>query len=63
MSWIKVTDRLPEIDQRVLVFDKYGVHGGCQIDIEYRYDQDFWEGQGVHSSITHWMPLPLPPED
>ena len=62
-KWIKVTDRLPPIGQRVLVYQKDGVHGGNEIDIEERICCDFWRDQGLFCGITHWMPLPTPPKD
>lgn len=62
MEWIRITERMPEIGQRVLVFEKDGVHGGNPIDIEYRDYCGNWEGQGIISGITHWMPLPEPPQ-
>lgn len=60
-EWIKVKDRMPEINQRVLVFDVDGVHGGNPIDIDYRCDEEFWNDGGIYSSITHWMKLPEVP--
>jgi hypothetical protein len=62
MEWIKCIDRMPPIDEKVLVYQKGGVHGGCEIDIEYLMDDHFWSDQGVFSTITHWMPLPNKPE-
>lgn len=62
MEWVSVKEKLPKIGQRVLVYQKDGVHGGNSIDIEYRMCEDFWSEQGIHSDITHWMPLPTPPK-
>ena len=67
-EWISVKDRLPEIDKKVLV---------CDIDVEdepviHTYelsiDEDgyFWSDEGGwwidFECVTHWMPLPEPPE-
>lgn len=72
MEWISVKDRLPEIGQRVLVYQKSGVFGGNEIEITYRIDEFYesseeinnqivWDGQGMCNDIHHWMPLPEPP--
>lgn len=63
MEWISVKDEMPNVDQRVLVYQKDGVHGGHPIDIEYLLSDGFWRDQGFWSGITHWMPLPKPPND
>ena len=58
-EWIKVTDRLPDLMQVVLVFyDPY-------IWIERRTepkDGNIWASTDK-KFITHWMPLPAPPKD
>lgn len=62
-AWIKCSERMPEINERVLVYQEEGVHGGNPIDIEYRECRDFWSDQGIFSGITHWMPLPQTPKE
>ena len=62
--WISVTERLPEIEQRVLVLDR---HGNAMVRTllclagekgpSFRPD-----GLVPRKHITHWMPLPEPPE-
>lgn len=58
-QWISVEDRLPEKHGVwVLVFD------GLYVWIAYRnHVLDTWivEGGSVRA-VTHWMPLPEPPE-
>lgn len=56
-KWIRVLDRLPEIDEDVLVFGKM-----CSIDI------GSWSGNGWYmldgssiAHVSHWMPLPDEP--
>lgn len=73
-GWINVKDKIPEIGQRVLVYQEGGVFGGNEIDITWR-DQDIyptdpelhnrivWDGQGIRNYIYWWMPLPEPPKD
>ena len=55
-EWISVKDRLPKPNENVLVYCKeYGIY----VDIHmsggiFGYSMD---------SVTHWMPLPEPPEE
>ncbi len=60
-QWISVEERLPEGDNRVLVScrTKKGVQS-CNLAY---YWNGTWHGQGSMSGVTHWMPLPDPPED
>ena len=50
-EWISVNDRLPDKAMWCLVWD------GLDVEKEYFYDDHFAFGD-----ITHWMPLPEPPE-
>ena len=56
-EWISVKDSLPEEGERVLTYNPT-CGEGCEVDIDYRYDRDFWESDGIYSYITHWMPIP-----
>ncbi len=73
-EWIKCSDRLPEEGDTYLVVveEKTGlVIKSRHVDVASNYGDyidDYWntwnywkEGQEVH--VTHWMPLPEPPED
>lgn len=70
--WIPVEERLPEYNARVLVIDVYAGDGDEFIAIwtreEYPDDPDgcCWidERGWWHAldEVTHWMPLPEPPE-
>ena len=57
MQWISVKERMPEIGERVLIYQK-----GCLFEIDYIDYGDVWESQGIHSKITHWMPMPECPK-
>lgn len=69
MNWIPVSERLPESD---------GYYLGCYARQYYKkYKQtitlvffdkdDMWRAPGLpcveQMKVTHWMPLPAPPED
>lgn len=72
-DWISVKDRLPEEFKRVLIF-----RANYEGDIENKmhvgflsYKGEFRGSQGElfdddlypHTLITHWMPLPAPPNE
>ena len=61
--WIPVTERLPEVGTTVLTLDKFG-------HIHDRYMYRHQDGTALFTAeylvtskdVTHWMPLPEPPE-
>ena len=55
--WIPVTERLPEKYNRVLVYSK-ATRMGRGIDF-INADGNWFSTQ----KVSHWMPLPQPPED
>ena len=62
-DWISVKDRLPEKTGSYLVFRNIGY--GKQffsIGIRLFYEQAP-EAFTMDKSVTHWMPLPDPPEE
>lgn len=54
-GWISVKDRLPEKDEYVLCFCNIG--DGFQAIFHYGKERKF-----NGTAVTHWMPLPKPPE-
>jgi len=63
-SWIPVTERLPQDDENVLVFDPkcHGAHiAWCHKDST---GEIVWASQVYYGlEPTHWMPLPATPTD
>ena len=60
-EWINAKNRLPAVLSRVLVYDPD--EGYCTIAEGYKNGwalEDF--SMGGFEKITHWMPLPKPPE-
>lgn len=62
-EWVSVEERLPEDNTQVLMWSaKWKI-----AEAGSYYNQHFWVyseiGDGyIADNITHWMPLPLPPE-
>lgn len=70
VCWIPVTERLPEIDKLVLVcFSNNKVFIGHRLSWANHgvYAWDVFTSHGTwtenQNDITHWMPLPAPPEE
>lgn len=78
MTWIKIEDRLPK-DEQEIVFCVYAVDNPCigwgtskcgiYSQVNYYPKYDLWgkwdEGNFmlIPGRITHWMPMPNPPEE
>lgn len=73
--WISVEDALPEKDGEYLVFTEYEDVFKCTFDSneenKWGFEQDYhdpdtlgWAGTTwtAVETVTHWMPLPEPPE-
>jgi hypothetical protein len=58
-DWTCIDDRLPKKAEDVIVFsdDKY------QIDIGFLMNGKWFSDRGELHTVTHWMPLPNPPEE
>lgn len=57
-EWIKVSDKLPEEEQYVL----YYCSNYEKIDKTQYYNGFFLGVSTAFNNVTHWMPLPSPPE-
>ena len=58
-DWIGVSEKLPELLVRVILFDANGLGAisGRRSSIGWYLEGTFDE----NANITHWMPLPEPP--
>ena len=74
MDWISVKDKLPELDQDVLLYDDWQTDKKGDMRVghlsEYTTRKTSsgidhfcdWGGTEFAFNITHWMPLPEPPK-
>lgn len=58
-KWISVEDRLPMCGERVLITEGSAVFE-AYLSISHKWVRT---GIGWTESVTHWMPLPEPPEE
>lgn len=60
MEWIKCSDRLPEEGISVIIYIGFVTTGFYQE--EWFYDSYDLDDDDLDHEVTHWMPLPKPPE-
>ena len=75
MRWIPVEERLPSVNDLVLVFSKDDEYGHTQHELaKYMFhptlgwdwctfDNEYYEWLPAFNRITHWMPLPKAPKE
>lgn len=66
-SWISCSERMPEIRQTVIGWNGYAVRQCVYTRNEYAKTQKGREPRfetltGIWHGVTHWMPLPEPPQ-
>lgn len=66
-EWIKCSDRMPEVGTKVIAFRK-GKKRNDGPFFAKTYNTlgrpwRFIDGERCDIGVTHWMPLPSPPED
>ena len=62
-AWIPVTERLPDDGSDILAYTENGEDARI---VPANYDRGIWFDccfNRVAENITHWMPLPEPPEE
>jgi len=62
-KWISVKDALPPIGRKVLI--TFNDNGGSIVDAAWLCSNFEWDVENwlvSNDLITHWMPLPKPPE-
>lgn len=57
-GWISIKDRLPEKHIGVYAYDKN--HGMLIMSFDGKW---FSDHNNIYDDVTHWMPLPEPPND
>ena len=63
-QWIRVTDRLPEIEKDGLSIKVLVVSNKGKIHFSrYDYEMEGWISPNLDISFTHWMPIPELPKE
>lgn len=62
--WVMVSERLPQIGMRVLFYNNFikNIHKGWYSGDEWVSEIGVFYNGDKLKRITHWMPLPQPPE-
>lgn len=63
MKWIKVDNKLPESEGNYLTYWSDGVMETFGFEDNIVNDPQWYGVPLANSIITHWMPLPEPPEE
>lgn len=65
--WIPVTERLPEVNVKVLIYtERYNTHTARLLADRENGRDDYWNGEATaydSSRVTHWQLLPQPPKE
>lgn len=66
-EWIKCSDKLPDKDEYVLLYDKVlkMIYEGKLLGADFFYADraGYSNDTDKNCSVSHWMPFPIPPED
>ena len=61
--WISVEERLPEDYEDVVIIMRNGASSWYRVAYREYGGWSFGGGRRVTDEVTHWMPLPEPPEE
>lgn len=61
--WIPCSERLPETNGKDASYLVYVPSFGAVDIADYHPDVDEWTFMGLPVTVTHWMPMPEPPEE
>ncbi len=63
-AWIDVRERLPETSVDVLAWEDYSAipDGWSGVSVCVYKTAEWQDGEGFPATVTHWQPLPPPPE-
>ncbi len=67
-QWVKCIHKMPDLGESVLLFDGHGLRFGELEQLPFTNKELIWSVFGGDTyckteEISHWMPLPLPPEE
>lgn len=64
-KWIPVTERLPEVGERVLCYCRANIYEVMKMrtDGAWVHNDTVYDGTYMSGFVTHWMPLPNPPKE
>ena len=63
LRWISVEERLPEDYEDVVIIMREGASSWYRVAYREYGGWSFGGGRRVNCEVTHWMPLPEPPEE
>lgn len=73
MTWISVKDRLPNKDHKKIVCLINGKCVLCDVheetfilttnQVSFYWPTQKWVKDDLYADVTHWMPLPSPPQE
>jgi len=64
LRWIPVSESLPDSGELCLCAKQRGRYGQSAVVIAQHQGDGRWSSMGLGGvSVTHWMPLPKPPEN
>ena len=63
-GWIPVTERLPEAGERVLCYCRANIYEVMKMrtDGAWVHNDTVYDSAYMSGFVTHWMPLPEPPQ-